>query len=213
MAAPWARGAICRIVGRIHGQETVNVFHFATNTVVNDGPDLDALLLQLAQALRECVEEFLIPAVSVDWTFTQCDARAIYPAPSDPVIATASAGVGAGQLSATSVSFSAALLNIRTGGGGKRGRGRKFLPPPGEAETLNSEINDATLVLIAAFAACVAEKFLGAGATTPWLLGVYSRTNDNAVGGTFDNSFRIATQLSPVKRVSVLRSRKVGRGS
>ncbi|HKY46331.1 MAG TPA: hypothetical protein VJM50_24775 [Pyrinomonadaceae bacterium] len=212
MAAPWARGAIVRIVGRLHGAETVNVFTMATNTVVNDGPNLDQLLLDLAVAMRECVTEFLLPAVTSDWTFIQCDARAIHPTPSDPVVASALTG-SVGERGPTSVSFAASLVNIRTGIGGRRGRGRKFLPPPGEADMTASGLDDATLVLIAAFLACVAEKFIGASATAPWKIGVLSRTSMNSIGGTFDNSFREATQLSPVKLTSLLSSRKVGKGS
>ena len=212
MAAPWARGAEVRIVGKIHGQETVNVWTMATNTVVNDGPALDQLLLDLATAMRECVAEFLLPAVTSDWEFVQCDARTIYPAPGDPIVATAQAGGNVGERGATSVSFAAQLVNIRTGNGGRRGRGRKFLPPPGEADMTASAIDDATLVLLAAFLACVAEKFIGAG-SQPWRIGVLSRKDLTGIGGSFDNAFREATQLNPVRNAALLSSRKVGKGS
>lgn len=212
MPAPWVAGAELRIVGTLHGQQTVNVLNFATNDQIQDEGDLDTLLLQLAQAMLDCVIQVLLPAVTSDWTCVQVDARRIYPVRSDPVIATAPAG-SVGAQSASSSSFIAALVNIRTGGGGKRGRGRIFLPPPGELEIAGSAINNNVLLLIAAYLTCVAGKFLGANPTTAWRLGVLSRTNLAGIIGNFDNSFRIATQLSPVANVSCLRSRKVGHGS
>lgn len=212
MPAPWAAGAQARIVGQIHGQETVNVLHFATNTVINDQGSLDTLLLALAQALLDCTVQFLLPAVTSDWRVVQCDAKRIFPAVSDPILATA-VPENVGQLSATSVSFASSLVNVRTGQGGRSGRGRIFLPPAGEAQIANSAIDGPTLALIAAFAACVATKFMGANPTTDWHLGVLSRKKLTAVGGTFDNAFQIATSLNPVSNAAIMSSRKVGKGS
>jgi len=211
MPAPWSAGAECRIVGSLHGVETVNVWHFATNEVINDDPSLDTLLQQLITAMSQCVRDFLLPAVTSDWRFVQCDARRIAPTFSDPVIGTGTPA-DVGELSPTSHSVSCSLVSIRTGGGGKSGRGRKFLPPPGEAEIANSLINDATLLLIAAYLACVAEKFAGANATTFWRVGVLSTKKLHALGGSFDNAFREATQLSPVANVHYLGSRQIGHG-
>lgn len=212
MPAPWAAGAQVRIKGRIHGQVTNNVMHFATNTVVNDGPLFDAFLLALANAVAQCVIDTLLPAVSQDWTFEGVDARRIYPSATDPIDATEDVG-GIGALGPASVSFASSLLQVRTGGGGRRGRGRAFLPPAGEAQTANSAIDGPTLALLAQFAACVAGKFIGAGATEQWRIGVYSKTNDNEAAGTFDNSFREAISLQPSTSVACMRSRKVGHGS
>ena len=211
MAAPWNAGAQARIIGSIHGQTTVNVMNFATNDSIEDEGALDTILLALAEAVRDCVIDTLLPAVSQDWTFVQADAKRIYPVTSDPIVATAPGG-SVGELGVTSVSFAASLLNIRTGGGGRRGRGRVFLPPAGEAQIANSALDGPTLVLIAAFAACVAVKFMGADPETPWHLGVLSRKNLTGVGGNFDNSFRPATSLNPVANVAVMGSRKIGHG-
>lgn len=212
MAAPWARGAEVRVVGKLQGQDCINVWHFATNTQVNDGGPLDALLLALAQAMLSCAIDFLLPGVTSEYTLVGVEAKSIYPAASDPVVSTAPAG-SVGQLGPTSVSFSSTLVNLRTGGGGRRGRGKKFLPPPGEANVAASLIDDPTLQLIVAYLECIAGKFLGPGGTEDWELGVYSRTNDLAVGGTFDNSFRVVTQMTPSQFMAKMGSRKVGRGS
>jgi len=211
MAAPWAAGAVARIVGRLHGQDCINVFHFGTNAQGFDVQNPDALLLELAQALLDCALTTLLPAVTQDYTLVQCDAALIHPVKGDPVLATANAGA-VGELGPTEVSFAASLMNIRTGGGGRRGRGKKFLPPPGEANITASSLDPATGALLVQFGLCLAGKFLE-NATTSWRLGVYSRTNDNAVNGTFDNSFRVATSFNFSTSMAVMRSRRVHFGA
>lgn len=212
MPAPWTAGAQARIIGEIHGQQTVNVMHFATNSAIFDEGALDTLLLQLAEALLECTIDTLLPAVTIDWKVVRCDAKRVYPVVSDPIVATAPAG-SVGELGVTSVSFASTLYHVRTGGGGRRGRGRNFLPPAGEAQIVNSAIDAPTLALISAFLVCVAGKFMGDAATTDWRLGVLSRKNLSGVGGNFDNSFRPATSLNPVANCAVMGTRKVGRGA
>jgi hypothetical protein len=211
MPQPWAGGAQARIIGELHGQTTINVMHFATNEGVNDGEELDTILLGLATALKECVIDVLLPGVSQDWKFVRTDARRIYPTPSDPIIATG-LPEHVGELSVTSTSFAASLLSIRTGGAGRRGRGRIFLPPAGEAEISQSALDAPTLVLLAAFAACLGTKFMGASPTSNWHLGVLSRANLAGLIGNFNNSFRPAVSLNPVADVAVMRSRRKGRG-
>lgn len=212
MAAPWVAGAQARIIGEIHGQQTVNVMHFATNDAIEDQGSLDTILLALAQAMLECVVDTLLPAVSSDWKVVRCDAKRIYPVLSDPIVATA-LPENVGELGPASASFEAALINVRTGGEGRRGRGRIFLPPPGEAAVAASAIDGPTLTLLAAFITCVGLKFMGANPETPWTLGILSRAKLAAVGGNFDNSFRPATSLNPVADLAVMRSRKKGHGA
>lgn len=212
MAAPWTAGAQARIHGTLHGQQTVNVLNFGTNSAILDGAALDVLLLQLAAALLDCVITTLLPAVTVDWTAVSCDAKRIYPTPSDPIVATAAASQIGGK-STTSVSFAASLLSLRTGGGGRKGRGRLFLPPPGEAEMTQSGIDAGTMTAIAAFAACLAAKFLGATPSTDWRLGVLSRKTAGPTNAAFDTGFRIVTSLNPVANCAVMRSRRKGHGA
>src|SRR4029450_7440467 len=163
MAAPWARGARVVIKGRIHGQQTNNVLNFATNTVVNDGPNFEALLLALAQAVLACVVDFLLPAISSDWTLEQVTAQAFFPDQSDPVVATPPAGT-VGQNTTTNVSFAATLVNLRTGGGGRRGQGKIFLPATGDGNMTNSLVTQTTIDPVVDFLSCVLAKFVGANA-------------------------------------------------
>lgn len=212
MPPPWAAVAELRIVGRIHGSETQNVFHLATNSVVSDPSQLNALLQALVGAMKECVTEFLLPAVTQDWTFVKTTAHTLFPTLGDPVEANG-VPTDVGTRGPTSVSFASTLVSLRTGIGGRRGRGRKYLPPAGEADIADSRLNDAVLVLMAAYLACVAEKFLGQAPTTDWRLGILSKSDLNAVGGTYHNSFREIVQLSPRPEVATMVSRKVGRGA
>lgn len=212
MPAPWVAGAQARIHGTIHGQQTVNVLNFGTNAAILDGPALDVLLLELAAALLDCALTTLLPAVTIDWTLVSCDAKRIYPTPSDPIVSTAPANSVGGK-SVTSVSFAASLLSLRTGGGGRKGRGRLFLPPPGEAEMLQSGIDAGTMTAIAAFAACLAGKFLGGSPTTSWRLGVLSRKTAGPTNSAFDTGFRVLTSLNPVANCAVMRSRRKGHGA
>ena len=211
MPPPWVAGARARIIGEIHGQTTVNVMHFATNDQIVDDDNLDDLLLALAEAIKDCVITTLLPAVTSDWRFVRSDAQRIYPVLSDPIIASG-APEHVGELSAASVSFQASVVTLRTGSGGRRGRGRLFLPPAGEAQIANSVIDGPTMVLLAEFLTCVGLKFLGAAPTTPWRLGILSQKDLNGIIGNFDNSFRVVSSLNTNADVGVMRSRRKGRG-
>lgn len=202
-----------RMKGRIHGQQTVNVWHFGNNQTVNDQNPLPIILTNLAVAMIACAVESLIPAVTQDWTLETVDAKLLNPTPSDPIEQTVNAN-NVGTRGPVNTSFESTLMRIRTGGGGRRGRGRKFLPPAGDADITNSVLSDATtLGQLDEFLQCLTQKFIGATATEPYRLGVLSDTHLRQNAGDFDGAFREATSLSIEPQVSVLRSRKVGRGS
>lgn len=211
MAAPWAAGAQARIIGELHGQQTVNVLNFATNTQPND-TDFNNMLVALAQAIKACVVETLLPAVTQDWTFKRVEAQLLHPNKTNPVLETGT-NDNHGELSVTSVSFASSLVSIRTLFGGRSGAGRLFLAPPGEAEIAQSEMDGPTLVLLAAFVACVAAKFMGDNATEQWRLGVLSKKLAGPTLSNFDAGFHEAVGLSPHSTISCTRSRKKGHGN
>lgn len=212
MPPPWGLGAQGRIIGSIHGQQTVNVMHFATNLLATDIDAINEALQKIVTALIACARETLLPAVTSDWTLVRTEANAIYPTKSDPVFATANAGE-IGELSPTSVSFASSLMHLRSGSHGRRGRGRIFLPPPGETQVTNSQIDPATGLLLVAFAACLATKFGGADPESDWHLGVLSQVDLNATLGGFDTAFKPVRQITPATNLAVMRSRKIGHGS
>jgi hypothetical protein len=208
----WARGAQLRIVGELHGQQTINVLHLGTDEVANDAGTLNEVLLQLATAMRDCVVEFLLPAVTQDWRFVRTDAKEIFPTATDPIVVSGTPGQ-VGELGVTSVSFAASLATLRSGQGGRRGRGRVFLPPAGEAQTAASLIDEPTLVLLAAFTACVATKFMGANPESNWHLGVLSAKDLNKVPANFNTAFRVVSSINLSAEVAVMRSRRRGHGN
>jgi len=213
MPPPYVAGMRVRIVGAIHGQETNNVLNFGYNgTGLPDAQTLQDALINLATNVLECIQETLLPGITNNWTIRRVEAWQIYPTASDP-IEVAATGTVTGSLSATSVSFASALVNIKTGVGGRRGRGKMFLPPPGEDEIAASNIDGPTLALITAFLACLAGKFIGGTKTTPYELGVLSRIDAGPTNANFDTGFRPAFSLQANPVVALMSSRKVGVGS
>jgi len=212
MAAPWAAGARARIIGRISGQLTVTVLHFATNTVINDPQTLEQLLKDLANAIRDCIGDVLLPAVSQDWTFEQVECSRIAPDLSDPFV-NDNLNALAGTAGVQGVPFASQLVAVRTGVGGRTGRGRMFLPPAGEDHATAGSWDPTALALLAQFCACMAGKFIGNAATEDWRLGVLSRKLFANSPANFDTAFREATSLTPVPIIAVMGTRKVGRGA
>lgn len=214
MPAPWNAHAQARLRGSIHGQETINVWHFATNSALGGGADV-ALLVALAAAIMQCVETVLLPAVTQDWNVTDVETQYIGTVTggttTDPIVQ-GPAGPGVGQLSSTSVSFAATLMQLRSGVAGKRGRGRSFMPPPGESEVASSTIDNPTITLFVAFMNCLLGKFTGVGATTDWRLGVYSKKTAGGLFSNFDAAFHEVKQLTVSNKLAVISRRKVGHG-
>jgi hypothetical protein len=213
MAAPWAQGALVRVLGKLQGQEYVNVLHFATNTQINDPQELATLLTALATAILACLVENLLPAVTSDFTLEGVEARTIFPTPSDPILVAAGAN-SVGALSPASTSFEATLIEIRTGIGGRKGRGRNFWPPAGENQTTNSLLEQSAVDNFQAMITCIVGKFVGAGATEDWRLGVLSRKDMGTppVAGNFNAAFREALSMNVKREVSMMESRKKGSG-
>jgi hypothetical protein len=211
MAAPWAAGAEVRIVGQIHGQTTNNVLHFATNTQINDPIQRDALILALLTAMLACVTEQLVTGVTSDWTLDHLEGRSLFPTVGDPIIKPPDAPTQ-GQLSPASVSFASSLISIKTGLGGRKGRGRIFLPPPGEGETTGSVSAQSVFTELQAFINCVVGKFIGQSASEQWRLGVLSRKDLAGSVNNFNTAFREATTLVPQRTLAVMSRRRIGRG-
>lgn len=209
---PWAQGARVRILGKLHGQDTVNVLHFSTNTVVNDVTTLDGLILQLMVAVLACVTDQLVGAVTSEWTATGVEATSLYPVLGDPHFQNAPANT-VGQLGPCSASFIASLVQVRTGLGGRTHRGRVFLPPPGEANTNVSVLDATAQQQLQEFVDCLLGKFTGVGATEQWRLGVLSRKLLGASVANWDNAFAEATSMVVSTNPAIMGSRKVGRGS
>jgi len=201
-----------RIIGRIHGQQTVNVLNFGSDEAAANNDALVAILVQLATQILLCVTTSFLSAVTEDWTVENVEAKQLFPTVSDPVQVSAAPSTN-GNLAPTNVSFAATLVNIRTGGGGRRGRGRIFLPPMGDASITNSVLSDSTAgQFLTDFLECLSDKYIGPSKTELQTLGVLSR-KAIATGTAFGDALRAATTLEANQNVSVMRSRKLGHGN
>jgi len=211
MPAPWESVVRVRIKGKIQGQDYNNVMHFATNQVIVDQPALNDLLAALVASMLLCFTENMTPFTS-DFTIDSGEATQLHPVLSDP-IEVAAAPNSVGLAGPSSVSFISTLVQIRTGVGGKKGRGRINLPPAGEANTANSEISAQSINDFGDWVACVVGKFIGIGGTSPWRLGVLSRKDLVSNPGNYNVAFREATNLILNKECAKMGSRKKGSGN
>lgn len=201
-----------RIKGTLHGSQTINVLNFATNRSAPTQEDIADMLIELSQAIIACALEALIPAVSSEWTLEEVDCKQLFPVLTDPVAVAAPAGT-VGTRQAINCSFESVLMRIKTGVGGKRKRGRVFLPPPGDADITLSVLQAGTAAeFFSSFVVCLAGKFIGAGKTTEYQLGVLSRKTLKETNNNYVQSFTDATNLIIEQRISSLRSRKLGIG-
>jgi hypothetical protein len=214
MALPTATAGIrARIVGKIAGQDCIQVLHFGVEVPWNvDTINVNTRLKELANAIRDCILTTLIPATTEAYVFQFVECKAIHPqesefVPNDNIVATV------GDLDHQGIPFAAQLVQVKTGMGGRRARGRNFWPPAGEQNAASGQWDAAALALLAAFCACMAGKFIGPNPTTDFKLGVYSKVIDDTLLQDFADAFTPAIALVPSPLIAVMGTRKVGRGS
>jgi hypothetical protein len=198
------------VKGKVDGQDYRNVMHFGGDTNANDGA-WEPILLQLAQAVFECFVTVLLPGLSSQISIDECTAKRIYPAVTDEVSYSTGAASGAGSGQALP-SFCSVKVELKTGSGGRRNRGRLFLPPPLETEVQNSIFAANGNVLFTSFLVCIAGKFIGAAPSTGFALGVLSRAAVKG-GSTIQAAFKPVTSYVISNVIGVMRRRKLGTGS
>lgn len=209
----FARYIEARMLGRVHGQQTISVLHFGTDEAAADNDALVALLIQLAEAIILCAINQLAPAASIDWTLEGVDCRQLFPLKTDPVLTAAPAGTVGGR-GTINASFESIVMRKKSGLAGKKFRGRAFLPPPGDADLVNSVLIDGDANnFYSGFVACLAGKFIGAAKTEPFTMGVLSRKNLSETNNDYVTSFTPLTTLSIDQKLTSLRSRKLRTGS
>ena len=200
-----------RLIGQLHGQQTVNVLNFGSDEAAADNAALIAILVQLATSIIACVTSTLLGGITQDWTAVSVEAKQLFPTPSDPSVVAFGANT-VGLHGPTNVSFAAVLVNMRTGGGGRRGRGRIFLPPPGDAAQTNSLLSDTTTGdFYRSFLTCMMNKYAAPDGTEDQDLIVLSR-KAIATGTAPLDAGRPVTSMTVNTAISCLRSRKVGHG-
>lgn len=213
MPGTWSAGAQAVISGDISGQRTATVLYFGIpgSADVTDPALLLVKLKALANAIHDCIVTTLLPAVTSDWTYEHVEVREAMLGTSlstlndNPASAPGTAGP-------QGVNVASQLVHMRSGQGGRNGLGRNFYPPAGENVATQGEWDPAALVLIAAFCACMAGKFIGAEKTTEWSIGVLSRTIFGGIFGNWDAAFHEAIELEPEAIISTMGTRRKGRG-
>jgi hypothetical protein len=200
-----------RIVGRMEGQETNNVLHFACT-----GADSD-VLTNLILVLAECFITHLLPVLSSSWSLESIKWKRVSPTLGQEIVSIpVGAGAGGGNAAALP-SYCSAVISIRSSLGGRSHRGRMYIPGIPEAATINSSFDDtdAFWAGLVAFAACIVTNFVvGDPPGAPsWQMMIYSRKLGGANFPYGAAGFTAMKGLVPVKLLGTTRSRKVGRGS
>ncbi len=199
------------VKGKVDQQDYRNVMHFGSDVTGFD-TDPNAILIALAAAVFECFVTVLLPGLSNNIRLDGVSAKRIFPTVTDEVFASSGAGVG-GVGTHSLPGFCSTLVDIKTGGGGKRNRGRMFLPPPLEAGVALGTLDSPALTLITDFCQCFIGKFLGVAGTSEWQVGVLSRAAIVQDSAAINVAFKPATSITPVSLVAVQRRRKIGKGS
>lgn len=208
----FARYLEARIIGQMHGSETINVLHFGSDEPAANNDALVQVLIALANAIIFCAINQLAPASSVDWTLIGVDVRQLSPVMTDPVLLAAPAGTVGGR-GTINASFESILMRKKSGLAGKSHRGRAFLPPPGDGDLLNSLLQaGAANDFYSGFLTCLANKFFVPNHTEPFTLGILSKKKLKDVPGDFANAFTNVNALSIDQKLTSLRSRKLGVG-
>jgi hypothetical protein len=205
-------GCRVRILGKLHGQDCIQVLHFNTVTEVNDNPARDALILVLLQAVLACITEQLLDAVTSEYRLVGLEGTEVLPTIGDPIFLAAPANT-IGTRGPTSSSVLATLIQIRTGLGGKTHRGRNFWPPAGEADSNVSILSGDVMTALTEFINCIAGKFIGPAKTEPWSIGVYSRKLGSPTNTQWPQGFTDATSMVASEVIAVMGTRKLNRGS
>lgn len=198
------------VKGKIQNQDYRNVMHFGGDVDAND-QDWTPLLLALATAVMQCYVTVLLPGLPASFSLQGVSAKRIYPAITDEVEYTTGAGPGTGAGEALP-SFVSCKVELKTGTGGRRNRGRIFLPGPTEGNTGESTLSVTGAQLFTDFMLCIAGKFIGASATQPYRLGVLSRAAIKG-GSNIQAAYKEVKSYSVSTILAVMRRRKVGSGS
>lgn len=130
------------MVGRLHGQQTINVFHYIETTTPAGSAEA-----ALAQGFGAGVASEVKNAASVEWELEKISVQQIRPLPPLlPVEDASAAGPGAvaGESLPTSV---AAVVTKRTGLAGRAYRGRSYFAGVPQSQEVDSQLSSAALLL------------------------------------------------------------------
>lgn len=193
------------IIGELHGSATNNVLHF-------EGSNNLATLVDIVTQVIDCVRTALLPALSNEWILRGVKGQTIHPVLSDEHFIGGNPGDVGSVVNEGLPAMSAGLIQIRTGLGGRRNRGRIFIAGIPENGHNTTRLTTPELALLAAFATCLANKFISANSVHPYYLGVLSRKTIQA-GQNIPQSFKRATVLTTTNLLASQRRRRPGVGA
>jgi hypothetical protein len=203
---PHSHIARATIIGHQAGQTVENVLHFGSDAI---NPDWTALALAIIQCLATTFHDYAASA----WSFERMVITPIYPVLLDPIDVPPPAPIAGTNFTEAMPTTIAGLISIKTGGGGRSGRGRMYCPGVIKGDVANNDFTDGGLAKLVAFAVCMATKFITAGdppVVPDFFLGVLSRKNHTTVAANV--RFRDASALVAQRRVASMRSRAEGHG-
>lgn len=202
----FAQLARVTIKARVLGQVCENVLNFGTNAL---SPNWE----QLGLDVIDCIRTTLAPHLAQEYSLDEVDVTPFYPLPLDPIVVLPVTAVSGENFSPSLPTTNAVVLSLFTGGGGRSGRGRMYVPGIEVAAVQGNDLKDIAIGYFVAFLACMAGKFIISGdpPTTPeFVWGVFSRKNFATEAHNLH--FREIRSTKVQRILGTMRSRREGRG-
>lgn len=204
--ANYSDAAIVRAIVKmtLHGQLCENVLHLRTR---NAGiPDFE-----IAATVRDKYWRLLNDEVSEEVTCDSISVQEIFPVATDPFeLVVAEVGAQVGNAVPTSV---AAVVACKTGFGGRRNRGRKYIPGLLMTNCENSRIDDARFGSLQAVMENINAWFQPAQALSNLYWGILHRSLNGAPVPLAANSLVNITSVALRRTLGTMRSRIPGHGN
>lgn len=192
------------IMMTLHGQLVENVFHFRTK---NAGiPDTE-----IATTIRDEVWRHMDDNMSAEVTCNTISVQEIFPTPTDPF----EKAIGeVGALEGDSLpAANAVVVALKTGFGGRRNRGRKYIAGMVAAETENSALIPTRLAAVQDDWTAINTFFQQGNASANLVWGVLHRRAAGAPVPLTADSFVAITSAIVRPNLGTMRSRLPGHGS
>jgi hypothetical protein len=203
---PHAKIARVTIKQTVLGQVCENVLHFGTDSL---SPNWE----QLALDIIDCIRTTLAPHLAQEYRLDEIDVTQIFPDLLDPLVVIPTTAVAGENFSPSLPTTNAVVLSLLTGGGGRSGRGRMYIPAVEIAAVQGNDLKDIAIGYFIAFLACMFGKFVTAGdppVAPEFFWGIQSRKNYATEAHNLH--FRDLKSYKVQKILGTMRSRREGRG-
>lgn len=205
--ATYSDHAIVRTVlrGRLHGQLCENVWYLRTK-VANSVDENIAI-----NDARDHIWNAIKPNVSNEYLLEVITVQEIFPNPTDPYLLIVNA---TGTLDGPAIpTLVAAVISLKTGFGGRRNRGRKYIAGLLRDEVDNSRVDDVRVNGLSAAAGSIVNWFLPTNALAFTELGIVHRRLNGQPVPLSNDSFVNVTLAYCNPFLGSMRSRNIGHGS